>query len=67
VSDGEIRQQFVVCFHGWTDSGRPRPDGHETVDAAWFDPADVAALPLESWSRRWIHHGLAGASEPYVE
>jgi 8-oxo-dGTP diphosphatase len=67
VSDGEIRQQFVVCFHGWTDSGRPRPDGHETVDAAWFDPADVEALPLESWSRRWIHHGLAGASEPYVE
>jgi 8-oxo-dGTP diphosphatase len=46
ATGGEIRQQFVVCFHGWAVWGRPRPDGHETADAAWFDPADVEALRL---------------------
>jgi 8-oxo-dGTP diphosphatase len=63
----EIRQQFVLCFHGWAVWGRPRPDGHETTDAAWFDPATVEALTLEPGARRWIHHALAGASEPHLE
>jgi ADP-ribose pyrophosphatase YjhB (NUDIX family) len=64
---GEIRQQFAVCFHGWAVWGRPHPDGHETADAAWFVPADVKALMLEPGARRWIHHALAGASEPHLE
>jgi 8-oxo-dGTP diphosphatase len=67
ATGGEIRQQFVVCFHGWAVWGRPRPDGHETADAAWFDPADVEALRLEPGARRWIHHALSGASEPHLE
>jgi 8-oxo-dGTP diphosphatase len=67
ASGNEIRQQFVVCFHGWTVWGRPRPDGHETCDAAWFDAADVELLRLEPGARRLIRHALAGASEPYLE
>jgi 8-oxo-dGTP pyrophosphatase MutT (NUDIX family) len=67
VSGDEIRQQFVVCFHGWTDWRRPQPDGHEIADAAWFDPADVEALVLEPGASRWIQHALAGASEPHLE
>ena len=63
----EIRQQFVLCFHGWAVWGRPHPDGHETTAAAWFEPAAVEALTLEPGARRWIHHALAGASEPYLE
>ncbi|TWF75029.1 ADP-ribose pyrophosphatase YjhB (NUDIX family) [Pseudonocardia hierapolitana] len=63
----EIRQQFVLCFHGWVVWGRPHPDGHETTDAAWFEPAVVEALTLEPGARRWIHHALAGASEPHLE
>jgi 8-oxo-dGTP diphosphatase len=63
----EVRQQFVLCFHGWAVWGRPHPDGHETADAAWFAPADVKALMLEPGARRWIHHALAGASEPHLE
>jgi hypothetical protein len=39
----------------------------ETTDAAWFDPAAAEALTLEPGARRWIHHALAGASEPYLE
>jgi 8-oxo-dGTP diphosphatase len=67
ATGGEIRQQFVVCFHGWGVWGRPRPDGHETAAAAWFDPADVEALTLERGASRWIHHALSGASEPHLE
>jgi 8-oxo-dGTP diphosphatase len=67
ASGDEIRQQFVICFHGWAEWGRPHPDGHETCDAAWFDPEDVGSLPLELGARRWIEHALSGASEPYLE
>lgn len=67
ASGGEIRQQFVVCFHGWADWGRPHPDGHEICDAAWFDPEDVESLTLEPGARRLIQHALSGASEPYLE
>ncbi|GAA1272172.1 NUDIX domain-containing protein [Pseudonocardia aurantiaca] len=67
ASGGQVRQQFVVCFHGWSEWRRPRPDGREIAEAAWFDPSDVTALRLESGARRWIHHALAGASEPHLE
>jgi 8-oxo-dGTP diphosphatase len=67
ASGGEIRQQFVVCFHGWAVWGRPRPDGQEVCDAAWFDPEDVPSLMLEPGARRLIEHALSGASEPYLE
>lgn len=67
ATGGEIRQQFVVCFHGWAVWGRPHHDGREIADAAWFDPADVEALTLEPGACRWIHHALAGASEPHLE
>jgi 8-oxo-dGTP diphosphatase len=67
ASGEEIRQQFVVCFHAWAIWGRPRPDGHETSDAAWFDPEDVASLTLEPGARRFVQHALSGATEPYLE
>jgi 8-oxo-dGTP diphosphatase len=66
-SGDEVRQQFVVCFHGWAVWGRPHPDGHETCDAAWFDPEDVESLTLEVGARQLIEHALAGASEPYLD
>jgi ADP-ribose pyrophosphatase YjhB (NUDIX family) len=62
----EVRQQFVVCFHGWALWGRPHPDLHETSDAAWFDPADVAALPVQPAARLLIVHALSGAGEPHL-
>lgn len=67
ASGEEVRQQFVVCFYAWVIWGRPHPDGHETCDAAWFDPEDVASLTLEPGARRFVQHALAGASEPYLE
>jgi 8-oxo-dGTP diphosphatase len=66
VGDGKRCQEFVACFHGWAEWGRPRPNRYATSDAAWFDPAVVTVLALEARARRWIHHALAGASEPHL-
>jgi 8-oxo-dGTP diphosphatase len=63
----EVRQQFVVCLHAWAVQGRPVPDLHEMVDAAWFDPADVAELPIELGASRWITSALSGALEPHLD
>jgi 8-oxo-dGTP pyrophosphatase MutT (NUDIX family) len=64
---GEIRQPFVVCFHGVAEWGSPRPDKIEIADAGWFEPAQVEAVSLEPGARRWIHRAIAGSSEPYLE
>jgi len=64
---GEIRQPFVVCFHGVAEWGSPRPDKIETADAGWFEPAQVEAMTLEPGARRWIQHAIAGSSEPRLE
>jgi hypothetical protein len=39
---------------------------HETIDAAWFDPAAVAALPVQPGALTLIRRALSGASEPYL-
>jgi 8-oxo-dGTP diphosphatase len=66
VAGDEIRQQFAVCFHGRAIWGRPHPDLQETSDAAWFDPADVAALAVQPAARLLIVQALSGADEPHL-
>jgi 8-oxo-dGTP pyrophosphatase MutT (NUDIX family) len=66
AKDGQVRQPFQVCFHAIALRGSPRPDMHETVDAAWFDPAAVAALPVQPGALTLIGRALSGASEPYL-
>jgi protein-S-isoprenylcysteine O-methyltransferase Ste14 len=38
-----------------------------TIDAAWFDAAEVDALLLERGPWRLIRHALSGALEPYLD
>lgn len=64
---GEVRQQFVLCLNAWALRGEPVPDLHETIDAAWFGPADVAELPMELGARRWVERALSGAIEPCLD
>ena len=63
---GEIRQQFVVCFHGYTAGGSPRPDFVETSDAAWFDPLSVEMLPVEPSALMLIRRALSRALLPFL-
>ena len=67
ASGREVRQQFVVCLHARVVRGTPVPDGQETIDAAWFDPADVAELSVELGASRWITSALSGAPEPHLD
>jgi 8-oxo-dGTP diphosphatase len=63
----EVRQQFVECLHAWAVGGTPVPDVHETIDAAWFDPADVAGLVVERGAYRRITWALSGVLEPHLD
>jgi ADP-ribose pyrophosphatase YjhB (NUDIX family) len=64
--DGEVRQEFSVCFHARPISGEPREDGTETKAARWVDLAEVAELPIHPTMRRRIDAALAGGNEPEI-
>jgi 8-oxo-dGTP diphosphatase len=63
---GEVRQQFVVCFRAVPLWGRPRPDRSETVEAAWFEPPEIAVLAVEPAAQHWIRQALSDAPEPHL-
>jgi hypothetical protein len=63
-SDGEVRQEFSVCFHGTPVSGTAREDGSETKEVRWVRPEDVPGLNIHPSMRKRIDQALAGAAEP---
>jgi ADP-ribose pyrophosphatase YjhB (NUDIX family) len=64
--DGEVRQEFSVCFHARVLSGEPREDGSETKEVRWVDPDDVADLSIHPSMRRRIDDALAGRPTPQI-
>jgi ADP-ribose pyrophosphatase YjhB (NUDIX family) len=64
--DGEVRQEFSVCFHARVLSGQPREDGSETKEVRWVEPADVPGLSIHPSMRRRIDDALAGDSTPQI-
>lgn len=64
--DGEVRQEFSVCFHARVISGTPREDGSETKEVRWVEPADVAGLSIHPSMRRRIDDALAGSKSPQI-
>ncbi|GAB3310740.1 NUDIX domain-containing protein [Hymenobacter humi] len=64
--DGEVRQEFSVCFHARPLSGEPREDGTETKAARWIDPTELPGLSIHPSMRRRIDAALAGRSEPEI-
>ena len=64
--DGEVRQEFSVCFHARPISGEPRQDDTETKAAKWVDPADVRRLIIHPSMRRRIVDAIAARSEPQI-
>ena len=45
ITPAEVKTRFDTWFYlaPLPDGARPQPDGHETVDARWFVPADALA------------------------
>jgi ADP-ribose pyrophosphatase YjhB (NUDIX family) len=65
-NDGEVRQEFSVCFHARVLGGTPREDGSETKEVRWVDPADIAELSIHPSMRRRIDDALADRSAPQI-
>ncbi|MFD3944079.1 NUDIX hydrolase [Streptomyces sp. NPDC058579] len=64
--DGEVRQQFSICFRARPVGGSLRTSG-ESKEVRWVDPADLNDLDIHPSMRLRIQHGLdASRGEPYI-
>lgn len=64
-SDGEVRQQFSLCYRTKLVGGTLAYD-NESTDIDWVDPAAIKDLPMHPsmWLR--ISHYLEGRATPYL-
>jgi ADP-ribose pyrophosphatase YjhB (NUDIX family) len=63
-TDGEVRQEFSICFRAEPTGGEPRTSS-ESKEVLWIDPADLDDLNVHPSIRLRITHGLDQRSEPY--
>ncbi|WP_190820115.1 NUDIX hydrolase [Saccharopolyspora pogona] len=63
--DGEVRQEFSLCFRALPIGGTPRTSS-ESKEVHWVDPADIATLNIGRANRLRIEHGLQQRAEPYI-
>lgn len=65
--DGEVRQQFSLCFKGRWVGGDAHADGTETKAAKWVDPGDLDQLNMHPSMRLRIAHALdESRTAPYL-
>jgi 8-oxo-dGTP pyrophosphatase MutT (NUDIX family) len=64
-TDGEVRQQFSLCFTTTLLGGQLAVD-HESTDIAWTDPADIGTLDMHPSMRLRITHYLDQRPKPYL-
>jgi 8-oxo-dGTP pyrophosphatase MutT (NUDIX family) len=72
VDPGDVvHQQLALCFHATpasVDPGeKPRPDGIETIAAAWFHRADTPHLAMHPAVRLRLEHAIEAPDHPYWE
>jgi ADP-ribose pyrophosphatase YjhB (NUDIX family) len=64
--DGEVRQEFSVCFHARPLGGELRMDGTETKAAEWVEIARIDELAIHSSMRLRIADALAMRADPHI-
>jgi 8-oxo-dGTP pyrophosphatase MutT (NUDIX family) len=64
-TDGEVRQQFSLCFTTKLRGGELAID-HESTDIAWTQPADIEQLEMHPSMRLRIQHYLDQRAQPYL-
>jgi 8-oxo-dGTP pyrophosphatase MutT (NUDIX family) len=64
-TDGEVRQQFSLCFTTTLLGGQLAID-HESTDIAWTDPADIGTVDMHPSMRLRITHYLDQRPKPYL-
>ncbi|MEU1312176.1 NUDIX domain-containing protein [Streptomyces cinnamoneus] len=64
--DGEVRQQFSICFRARPVGGTLRTSS-ESKEVRWISPADLDKLDIHPSMRLRITHGLDKArTAPYI-
>ncbi|MFD8735438.1 NUDIX hydrolase [Streptomyces sp. NPDC059618] len=63
--DGEVRQQFSICFTARITGGALRTSS-ESKEVAFVDPSGLDELNIHPSMRMRIEHGLTGRPEPYI-
>jgi ADP-ribose pyrophosphatase YjhB (NUDIX family) len=64
-SDGEVRQQFSICFRARYVSGEPTPSD-ESSEVRWISRESLDELPIHPSMRLRIDHGYERNGEPYI-
>jgi 8-oxo-dGTP pyrophosphatase MutT (NUDIX family) len=64
-SDGEVRQQFNICFSARLRGGTVRVSD-ESTEVAWISPESLETLPIHDTTRLRLRHFLERRSSPYV-
>jgi ADP-ribose pyrophosphatase YjhB (NUDIX family) len=64
-SDGEIRQQFNICFSARLLGGTLRAS-NESTEVAWITPQSLEELPIHDTTRLRLRHFLERRTSPYV-
>ncbi len=63
--DGEVRQQFSICFSARIVGGECRTSS-ESKEVAFLAPHELNGMMIHPSMRLRIDHGLAHRSEPYI-
>jgi ADP-ribose pyrophosphatase YjhB (NUDIX family) len=64
-SDGEVRQQFSICFRARYLGGEPTPSS-ESSEVRWTSRRELDGLPMHPSMRLRIQHGYANLPDPYI-
>lgn len=64
-SDGEVRQQFSICFYCIITGGELAVSD-ESTEVRFFDPAEIVGLNMSPSIRLRIEHYLQGAPDPAI-
>jgi ADP-ribose pyrophosphatase YjhB (NUDIX family) len=64
-SDGEVRQEFSVCFAGEVRGGSLR-GSDESLEVAFFAPSELAGVDIHEPIQLRIRHFLEDRPEPYI-
>jgi ADP-ribose pyrophosphatase YjhB (NUDIX family) len=63
--DGEVRQQFSICFTTKLLGGTPTPS-NESSEVRFVSPDDIPGLDMHPSIRLRIQHYLEGRPTPYI-
>ncbi|GMA25974.1 hypothetical protein GCM10025864_37330 [Luteimicrobium album] len=63
--DGEVRQQFSLCFTARLLGGEARTSS-ESKAVAWVTPYDAEDLPMHPSMRLRLQHALERRPAPYL-